>query len=472
MVFSSSIFVFIFMPIMLLTYFVVFSKSIEISWKNYILLFWSIIFYGWGGIKALLILILLVLINYILAVYMRKFPDSKRFFLGLAIGIDLLNLIYFKYYNFLTENFQRFFSMILDRDIIWNINTIALPIGISFFTFQIISYIIDVYREDVKVQKNPAKLMLYVMMFPQLVAGPIVRYKDVSGEIEYRVIKKTQVDQGTKRFILGFSKKVFLANSMGGIADVAFSSIGNLNSIYAWLGAICYSLQIYYDFSAYSDMAIGLGLILGFHFNENFNYPYISRSIKEFWRRWHISLSSWFRDYVYIPLGGNRKGKLRTYLTLLVVFLLTGIWHGAAWQFVFWGIYHGLFLVLERTNWGMILKKLPGWFQHLYVCMIVIIGWVFFRADTIKDALLYLKCMFVIDVSSFKNMELITKIDHIFIMCFLVSIIGIAPVFNTISKVKILKYELVTKSLYILLWTISVLYMIGLAYNPFIYFQF
>ena len=271
-----------------------------------------------------------------------------------------------------------FLSVVTGENISWNLREVALPIGISFFTFQVMSYSIDVYRGEVAVQKSPAKLLLYVMMFPQLIAGPIVRYKEINDEIECRKIKIDQIEQGIKRFIVGFSKKVFLANTMGSLADVAFASIDNLNTLYAWTGAICYSLQIYYDFSAYSDMAIGLGWVFGFHFNENFNYPYISKSIKEFWRRWHISLSSWFRDYVYIPLGGNRKGTGRTYFNLMVVFLLTGIWHGAAWQFLIWGIYHGLFLVLERVGGSIILEKLPGWCRHIYVGLVVIVGWVFF----------------------------------------------------------------------------------------------
>lgn len=378
MVFSSSVFTFVFLPLVLFCYFLpqkVFAKT---SWRNGILLFGSAVFYAWGGVKALIILVILVLVNWLFARLMEWYPFYKKVFLTAAIGVCLINIIYFKYSNFLIENIQVFLSVVTGENISWNLREVALPIGISFFTFQVMSYSIDVYRGEVAVQKSPAKLLLYVMMFPQLIAGPIVRYKEINDEIECRKIKIDQIEQGIKRFIVGFSKKVFLANTMGSLADVAFASIDNLNTLYAWTGAICYSLQIYYDFSAYSDMAIGLGWVFGFHFNENFNYPYISKSIKEFWRRWHISLSSWFRDYVYIPLGGNRKGTGRTYFNLMVVFLLTGIWHGAAWQFLIWGIYHGLFLVLERVGGSIILEKLPGWCRHIYVGLVVIVGWVFF----------------------------------------------------------------------------------------------
>lgn len=472
MVFSSSVFVFVFLPITLILYYLAYKIGKTTQAANVVLLSCSIVFYFWGGSRALILLLVLVLINYVCAICMEKYEAQKKIFLILAIGIDLLNLAYFKYFNFFIENAQNLLHKLFHFEVSFTVMEIALPIGISFFTFQIMSYIIDVYRREVPVQKNLVKLTLYVVMFPQLIAGPIVRYRDVMEEIENRKCDLRQVENGIKRFIVGFAKKVFLANMMGEMADIAFSTVETLNMPYSWLGAICYTFQIFYDFSAYSDMAIGLGWIFGFHFNENFNYPYVSGSIKEFWRRWHISLSTWFRDYVYIPLGGNRKGKGRTYVNLIVVFLLTGFWHGAAWQFVFWGIYHGIFLIIERIGLENQLLKLPKVIQHLYAMIVVIVGWVFFRAENMQVAILYVRKMFSFDFSNLRNADIVLNFNSIFILCFVVSLLCIRPMGETVIAKKISCNKVVERVLYIILWYVAVVYMIGLSYNPFIYFQF
>lgn len=311
-------------------------------------------------------------------------------------------------------------------------------------------------------------------MFPQLIAGPIVRYKDVNEEISKRVINNNDIEEGIKRFIIGFFKKVFIANSMGNMADPIFSSVsvGDISTVCAWLGAICYTLQIYYDFSAYSDMAIGIGRILGFHFLENFNLPYKSQSIQEFWRRWHISLSSWFRDYVYIPLGGNRKGTVRTYFNLAVVFFLTGLWHGAAWQFIVWGAYHGLFLILERLGLQKILGKFPRPIRHIYTLLVVIVGWVFFRADNLNLALRYIKNMFVINSSGLGAIAMMEQFTGLFVVCLFIAIIFSVTKLEFLKNNKLWANTTFERLRYIMLWLVSVLYLTGLSYNPFIYFKF
>lgn len=477
MVFSSTFFIFAFLPITLICYYAAFGKS-RINAANVVLLIASCIFYAWGGVKYFLILALVIVTDFLLCLLMDKqrgFARSCIFILILAV--DIANLLYFKYYNFFVDN-ARELAAAFGADILGNAANVALPIGISFYTFQIISYVADVYLGKVPVQRSLIKLALYVTMFPQLIAGPIVRYTDINDEMDQRSIRRDDIEYGIKRFIIGFFKKVFLANAMGSMADLMFSMPDYINMIYAWLGAICYSLQIYYDFSAYSDMAIGLGKALGFHFNENFNLPYVSQSIQEFWRRWHISLSSWFRDYVYIPLGGNRRGTVRTYVNLFIVFFLTGFWHGAAWQFIVWGLYHGLFLIIERLGLGRVLERLPRLVRHLYTMIVVIVGWVFFRADNLGQAILYLKAMFSFNFTDFGMYSVMVKLDSIFVICFILAVIFS---FTRIKRLipEVLAYSILTAwqrvgadILYLALWLISVLYLTGLSYNPFIYFKF
>ena len=470
MVFSSTIFIFAFFPITLVLYYLVY-KSKHLQAANLVLLLVSVFFYAWSGVKYALILLAVIFVNYVLTILMDKYERYKKILFIIILLIDAGDLLYFKYFNFFVDNIKSI-ATVMGKNVLTEVALVVLPIGISFYTFQIMSYVVDVYLKKVDVQKRFIKLALYVMMFPQLIAGPIVRYKDVNDEISERSISYQDVEDGVKRFIIGFFKKVFLSNAMGSMADVIFALDGNVNTIYAWLGAICYTLQIYYDFSAYSDMAIGIGRMLGFHFNENFNLPYISQSIQEFWRRWHISLSSWFRDYVYIPLGGNRKGKIRTYINLAVVFLLTGFWHGAAWQFIIWGIYHGFFIIIERLGFKKVLDKIPAFFRHLYTMLIVIIGWVFFRADNLTLAGRYLRNMFAMNFTDFKNHQVVTHFSSIFIICLVISIIFSFTRLEILNKSKIWTSAPCVYVRYLTLWIFSVLYLVGLSYNPFIYFKF
>lgn len=470
MVFSSIVFVFCFLPITLFLYFLA-EKTGRMWIKNTVVLIASLVFYAWGGLRYLILLLILVVVNYVCGLLIAT-TRHRKLFLIIGLAADLFNLVYFKYLNFIVANLEQGIQLLLHSEFSFAIPAIVMPIGISFFTFQIMSYLIDVYREEVPAQKNIAWLTLYIMMFPQLIAGPIVRYHDVNLEIASRKTTIGMAEKGIRRFILGFSKKVFVANCMGKMADVIFGLNGTVNSVYAWLGAICYALQIFFDFSAYSDMAIGLGLIFGFHFNENFKYPYISKSIKEFWRRWHISLSEWFRDYVYIPLGGNRKGAARTYINLAIVFLLTGIWHGAAWQFLVWGMIHGVFMLIERAGFGKVLKKIPAFFSHLYTLFVVVVSWVFFRANNISLALEYLKNMFSFNFSGFGNILVLPEFTTLFVLVGIIAILACTPVFQIIGETRFGRIPWLRHIGYLLLFLVSLIYLSGLSYNPFIYFQF
>ncbi|GHV16691.1 alginate O-acetyltransferase [Clostridia bacterium] len=396
--------------------------------------------------------------NFFLGIAIDK--NKRKSILIIGVAFNLLLLIYFKYFGML---FGSVFNL---PDYITNI---ALPIGISFYTFQIMSYIIDIYRGDAVAQKNIFKLALYVSLFPPLIAGPIVRYHDIAEQIDERKSEPNNIVAGIRRFIIGLSKKMLIANVVAQMADKIFD--GNYSSLptgMAWLGILCYTLQIYFDFSGYSDMAIGLSKMFGFKLLENFNYPYVSRSIQEFWRRWHISLSTWFRDYLYIPLGGNRKGLTRTVINSIIVFTLCGLWHGASWSFVIWGLYHGIFLTAERLGFKNILSKIPKSLSFIYSTLIVMIGWVFFRVPLISDAWEYLKVMFTWRAGEFTSAELMITPYFIFILC--VGIISATPVLN---KFKDTKFCRITS--YIAIPILLILCMSALAnntYNPFIYYRF
>lgn len=372
MLFSSMTFVFLFLPIVCGLYWLV-----RREWRNYILLGASILFYAWGEPRYLAITLLTIFINYTGAIALSHYTKHRRAILGLTIGANLVSLIYFKYFNFLIGNI----NSVVGANI--GLLGILMPIGISFYTFQAISYVVDVYRGDVAPQRDICKLALYICLFPQLIAGPIVKYHDVDKQISNRHETFEGIAYGSRRFVIGLAKKMLIANTLGAVADRIFAlPVDQFGTGIAWIGAAAYTMQLFYDFSGYSDMAIGLGSVFGFKFLENFNYPYISKSITEFWRRWHISLSTWFKEYLYIPLGGNRRGRRRTYLNLFIVFLATGVWHGAAWNFVLWGMWHGLFIIIERiTGWH---KRVGGWLlsaaQHIYTILIFTIGWVMFRA--------------------------------------------------------------------------------------------
>ena len=390
MLFSSTIFLFAFLPIVITFYFVL--RSVRA--RNGLLLLASLFFYAWGETGYVAILLLSIVLNHGFGLWLdrsRGRPAQRRV-LGAAVAVNLLILVAFKYANFLIDNLSLLLAPIgLQPPAL---EPVHLPIGISFFTFQALTYVVDVYRGDAPVQRNPLRVALYIALFPQLIAGPIVRYRQVAEQLARRSVTMDQLAEGIRRFIVGLGKKVIVANTLAVPADRIFAiPADELGPGVAWLGVVCFALQIYYDFAGYSDMAIGLGRCFGFSFPENFDWPYLSSSIREFWRRWHISLSSWFRDYLYIPLGGNRHGPARTHSNLLVVFLLCGLWHGASWNFVVWGLMHGAFLALERTGAGAMLARAPSFLRRGYTLIVVLVAWVFFRADDLPHALGYLAAM-------------------------------------------------------------------------------
>lgn len=472
MVFSSIVFVFAFLPILLGFYFLSADK-----YRNYILLIFSLVFYAWGEPKFLFVMLAIVLIDYLAAMCIHmvrvKLIENRvidKMILAIAVVSNLGVLCFYKYSGFLVTNWNSITGMKI------NVPAVILPIGISFFTFQALSYVIDVYRREVKVQKNPFLVLLYVSLFPQLVAGPIVRYQTVENEILTRKISVNDITAGLERFIIGFAKKLIIANSMAVITDEIYG--GSLRSTeLCWFAAITYMMQIYYDFSAYSDMAIGLGRIFGFHFEENFNYPYISKSITEFWRRWHISLSTWFRDYVYIPLGGNRKGKSRQIFNMLVVWMLTGFWHGASWNFILWGIYYFIFLTIEKLFLYKFLEKLPVFFSHIYTILVVLAGWVLFRAETLSECKVFLKNMVMMQFSTIGWDKILIYLNK-YGMQFILAIVFSIPVYQIVKKKVIDKKagNLVIQSLYyvtlLMLFFVSVAHLVNTTYNPFIYFRF
>lgn len=471
MVFVSPVFIFIFLPLTLACYALAeFSRK---KWiKNTVLLLFSLLFYAWGGLSYLLLLLFSIVVNYLFGRLLeRKRPRRKVLILSVIYNVGILFI--FKYFNFFMDT-ARDIAGLMHMEWALTVPAITLPIGISFFTFQIMSYIFDVYQEKVEVQKNIFDLALYIMLFPQLIAGPIVRYIDVNQEIRQRRTSLDMVHDGLIRFMIGFNKKIFLANGMGYVADAVFAEIHLVNTPHAWLGAICYALQIYMDFSSYSDMAIGLGKLFGFHFLENFNYPYISESIKEFWRRWHISLSSWFRDYIYIPLGGNRHGTAATYRNLMIVFILTGFWHGASWTFIFWGLFHGFFLILERGIFGKLQNRLPGILRRIYTLAVVLIGWVFFRCDTFGEAQSYIRAMFAFDFTQMQRLNVAQCLDREFWTLFILSLLGSLPLIPWLKKKTANHPSIACAAEFGLLglFAYGVCYMVGADFNPFIYFRF
>ena len=484
MVFSSTIFLFLFLPVVLFAY-----LSFGIKLRNIVLLAASLFFYAWGENVFVLLMLVSITLNYFFGLLIEKAQLSGKkgkFPLVLAIGANLGFLGFFKYANFIVANLNTFLGYLGFAEIV--LRDVHLPIGISFFTFQALSYVIDLYRREAPVQRNPINIALYISLFPQLIAGPIVRYNDIAEQITGRTTRFDDFSSGVQRFIIGLGKKVLVANVLGRTADYIFSlPPDRIPMGLAWLGAIAYTLQIYYDFSGYSDMAIGLGRMFGFRFLENFNYPYISKSVREFWRRWHISLSSWFRDYLYIPLGGSRKGLARTYINLLVVFFLCGLWHGASWTFVVWGLYHGCFLVLERIMPGRrLLEIIPGFFRHIYVLLVVIVGWVFFRAETIGYAVDYLGAMVNPSTPPLFNSQIFININSEFYLALIVAIICSAPIYPALEKIgkRVEEGESPVAALLSFIFSggailfvgfvffYSIASLMGGAYNPFLYFRF
>jgi alginate O-acetyltransferase complex protein AlgI len=417
-------------------------------------------------------MIISILLNYIFALLVDKHRNRKvqvKVILGVSITLNLIILGVFKYSNFIVNSIND----LLNTSI--SIPEIPLPLGISFFTFQSISYIVDIYRKQGEVQRNPLNVALYISFFPQLIAGPIVRYQTIADKIKNRKETIENFAEGIKRFIVGLCKKMFLANNCGLIADQIFSqSPAEISTGASWIGIIAYSLQIYFDFSAYSDMAIGLGKMFGFDFLENFNYPYISKSVSEFWRRWHISLGSWFRDYLYIPLGGNRNGHLKTYRNLLIVWLATGIWHGASWTFVAWGLYYGIFIMIERAFLNKWLSRISSIFSHIYLLFIVMIGWVFFRSDSFSYAFSYIKTMFGINgIGIWDSIATFYFVQYDIVL--IISIIGATPFVKILAnkfEEKFRIFGIVQILCYSILLFISVIYLVTSTFNPFIYFRF
>lgn len=468
MVFSSTVFIFAFLPITLLGYYLLKGRI-----KNYWLLVMSLGFFGWSQPRYLWVIILNIAINYCGAMLLAKWQRWRKQILAGTVVANLVILFYFKYYMFTVNSINELLGQS------FAVKNVILPIGISFFTFQGMSYVIDVYREDVEVQKNPFSLALYITLFPQLIAGPIVRYKDIVIDATKRVVKFDDLYEGIRRFIIGLAKKVIIANTLAVTVDSVWSSGANANTwSVAWLASIAYTLQIYFDFAGYSDMAIGLGRMFGFHFNENFNLPYISKNITEFWRRWHISLSSWFRDYVYIPLGGNRK---HVYLNLAIVFLLTGIWHGAAWNFIAWGIWNGIFILVERyikakkgtnENESAVAKV----FSKIYTLFIVNMGWVLFRAPDMKSAFDYMLSMFGICDKSKVGFTLFWYLDR---WTVLILILGIFFASSLPTKIKNIivekagsKVVIISNVTLLIMFFLVLMRVVSGTYNPFIYFQF
>lgn len=458
MVFSSIIFLFLFLPIFFLCYFIPKKRKT----KNIVLLIFSLLFYGYGEPIYLILMILSIVVNYFIALWMDKSIFKKKW-LVVSLVFNLGLLFFFKYTNFFLDNLNNLFNLNL------NFLTISLPIGISFYTFQILTYVIDVYKGKVPVQKSIINLGCYISAFPQLIAGPIVRYETVNDELNDRVEDIESFATGIRRFIIGLFKKCVIANEMAYVADTLFSlNIASLGVVGMVVGGIAFTFQIYFDFSGYSDMAIGLGKMLGFNYLENFNYPYVARSITDFWRRWHISLSTFFRDYVYIPLGGNRCKKSRHIFNLFVVWALTGLWHGASWNFVFWGLFYFILLVLEKFVFKNI-DKLPHILGHIYTFSLVTIGFIIFYFTDTSVLIDAIKTLF--GFNGFGNFEIFTHYQ-IFklrtIIIFVLAMFACTPIFRNLLD----KKNKLSDIILIILFLLSILSILASSYNPFIYFRF
>lgn len=468
MLFSSIVFLFTFLPAVMLLYYL-----LPVRFRNVILLLASLVFYAWGEPVYLFLMLLSILFNYFSGLDIARNLQDKRAAkrsLVFNLIINLAVLGFFKYEGFVLDTLNGILPVHISY------HALPLPIGISFYTFQILSYIIDVYRGNVKVQTNLPNFALYVTMFPQLIAGPIVQYADVDEQLASREVSWTKFGEGSMYFIRGLAKKVLLANTSGMIfTEVSGLAKGNIAVMTAWLGAFAYMFQIYFDFSGYSDMAIGLGKMFGFEFNMNFNYPYVSKSITEFWRRWHISLSSWFRDYVYIPLGGNRVSKIKHIRNLLIVWFLTGLWHGAAWNFVAWGLYYGVILIIEKYLLSPVLDRLPDVVRHIYSIVLVVIGWVLFFSSSFGQAADYIRVMFGAGVHGFADRESMYLLTSNLIL-WLILIFGSTPLvhfrYEHMLRSKKWNTTIINSVVYVALFIVCIAYLVTETYNPFLYFRF
>lgn len=463
MVFSSLTFLLYFLPSVLLIYYIVPKKG-----RNLVLFISSMLFYFFGEPKYIILMLISIFSTYIHGILMDKDRKHKKLYMISSILISVSFLIFFKYIDFIIENI----NMITKGNI--SFLRLALPIGISFYTFQMISYIVDIYKEKAKVQKSFIKFATYVSLFPQLIAGPIVRYTDIDKELEERDYKLSNFSNGVRRFIIGLSKKILIANVLGELIT-AFSNMSDPSILFYWLYALAITFQIFFDFSGYSDMAIGIGKMLGFNFPENFNYPYISKSITEFWRRWHITLGSWFRDYVYIPLGGNRVGKIKWIRNILIVWALTGLWHGASWNFILWGILYGILLVIEKIGGLKILEKIPTVISRMYVFLVTMVGFIIFSSTNIREIFTNLKGLIGIGSIPLINNESIFYMKDYFSIL-VIAAIGSTPLLKKIALIlKEKNYRIINILEPLILTTLLIIcitYLVDGSFNPFLYFRF
>jgi alginate O-acetyltransferase complex protein AlgI len=487
LLFTEPTFLFLFLPLLLALYFAPSSTGSREhgAYGNWLLLIASVIFYAKGGGSFTWLMLSSITFNYFMGIAVDRARETGRAkpVLAFAVTVNLVVLGLFKYANFFADNVNTLFLALRVHPLV--VPRVLLPIGISFYTFHAISYVIDVYRRDATAQKSPVHAALYLLLFPQLIAGPIIRYRDLAGQLARRIVTVDDFAWGVRRFIIGLSKKVLIANTVAGPADKIFAMApAELSTAHAWLALVCYTLQIYFDFSGYSDMAIGLGRMFGFRFPENFRWPYIAASVQEFWRRWHISLSTWFRDYLYVPLGGNRVSERRTYLNLVTVFFLCGLWHGASWNFVIWGLWHGMFLVVERVtntlrSTGPVETTPLGAFArrgllHVYTMAVVMIGWVFFRADTLPDAIAFLKSLFGLVTPAPTTFTVQWYLTREVWLAIVAGVIGSMPWLPALARREPRGRTwpaLATASLMALL-VAAVMQMAARTYNPFIYFRF
>lgn len=475
MLFSSMTFLFAFLPVVMVFYFVPFftnNSEKELAKKNLVLCLFSLIFYAWGEPVYIILMLISIYFNYNIGLDIQHLNNinsekKKKVVLALAVLFNIAVLGYFKYSAFFVSNINSLFGTSIA------VKQLSLPIGISFYTFQAISYLVDVYRSKSYAQNSLLKFALYISMFPQLIAGPIVQYSDIEYQLNNRNISVRKFTVGLLFFIRGLGKKVIFANSIGVVCDkIMGGDIKSLPALTAWLGILCYTMQIYFDFSGYSDMAVGLGRMFGFDLIHNFRFPYVAKSIKDFWSRWHISLSLWFRDYVYIPLGGNRKGTARTIFNTSIVWLLTGLWHGAQWNFVAWGAYYGLLLIAEKFVFNKILDKIPLVIRHILTMLLVMVGWVFFRAENLSWAAQYLMSMFALNGNALANDQtwyyFSTNCFMLILMC--ASAFGI---FNNMPKIKRPTVRLTLQAItYLAIFAVCIVFLVGGTYNPFLYFRF
>ena len=487
MTFNSPIFLFLFLPILLALYFILGKGA-----RNWILLLFSLFFFIYGDGVYIIVLIFFIITNYLFGLWINKYRKNtihynEKFIFILAIALNISILVFFKYSNFLIQNLNNVFNIAgLPAMIPLNIHT---PLGISFITFTAISYMVDIHRDRSTPKLSPFKLSFYLSFFPKIISGPLDRYESVANQMTERTIDGELFANGIRRFIIGLAKKMLIADTLGSVVDQIFSvPADQLPAATAWLGIICFTIQLYFDFSGYTDMAIGLARMFGFRLMENFNYPYISSSIREFWRRWHISMSKWFRDYLYIPLGGNRQGNLRTYLNLLIVFFLCGLWHGASWTFVVWGLWYGVFLVLERTHLIKLANPIWNPIKHIYTMSVVILGWVFFRSVSLKYAWSFIGAMFGVSTTPNSAYEIATYINPAILIALIAGIIGSMPVIPAINSyfrqieigsensssryIMSISYKSIVSIIFFIILIASMVFVLSESNRPFIYSQF